>query len=107
MDVHSVLRGITEASQPQLPPSGPSGQPIEISQLAEASDLPRIRFHDLRHAHATHLLANGIHPKVAQERLGHSSVGIALDLYSHVLPGMQDDAAAKIDAAIRAAIDRT
>jgi integrase len=44
---------------------------------------------------------------MAQERLGHSSVRIALDLYSHVLPGMQDDAAAKIDAAIRAAIDRT
>jgi integrase len=46
-------------------------------------------------------------PKVAQERLGHSSVGITLDLYSHVLPGMQDDAAAKIDAPVRAAIDRT
>jgi len=61
----------------------------------------------LRHPHATHLLANGIHPKVAQERLGHSSVGITLDLYGHVRPGMQDDAAAKIDAAIRAAIDRT
>jgi len=61
----------------------------------------------LRHTHATHLPANGIHPKAAQERLGHSSVGITLDLYGHVLPGMQDDAAAKIDAAIRAAIDRT
>jgi integrase len=42
---------------------------------------------------------------VAQERLGHSSVGITLDLYSHVLPGMPEDAAAKVDAAIRAAID--
>jgi integrase len=73
----------------------------------ESHDLPRIRFHDLRHTHATHLPANGIHPKVAQERLGHSSVGITLDLYGHVFPGMQDDAAAKIDAAIRAAIDRT
>jgi integrase len=73
----------------------------------ESHDLRRIRFRDLRHTHATHVLANGIHPKVAQERLGHSSVGITLDLYGHVLPGMQDDAAAKIDAAIRAAIDRT
>jgi integrase len=72
----------------------------------ENHDLPRIRFQDLRPTQ-THLLANGIHPKVAQERLGHSSVGITLDLYSQVLPGMQDDAAAKIDAAIRAAIDRT
>jgi integrase len=61
----------------------------------------------LRHTHATPLLANGIHPKVALELLGHSSVGITLDLYSQVLPVMQDDAAAKIDAAIRAAIDRT
>jgi integrase len=61
----------------------------------------------LRHTHATHLLANRIHPKVAHEHLGHSSVGITLDLYSQVLPGMQDDGAAKIDAAIRAAIDRT
>ena len=73
----------------------------------KASDLPRIRFHDLRHTHATHLLASGVHPKVAQERLGHSSIGITLDLYSHVLPGMQEDAAAKVDAAIRAAIDRS
>jgi integrase len=74
--------------------------------LAKAADVPRIRFHDLRHTHATHLLSNGIHPKVAQERLGHSTVGITLDLYSHVLPGMQEDAAAKVDATIRAAIDR-
>jgi integrase len=65
--------------------------------------LPRIRFHDLRHAHATHMLASGIHPKVASERLGHSKVGITLDLYSHVMPGMQEDAAAKMDAALKAA----
>jgi len=48
--------------------------------------LPLIRLHDLRHSHATHLLAAGFHPKIAQERLGHSSVGITLDKYSHVLP---------------------
>jgi integrase len=74
--------------------------------LAQAKGLPRVRFHDLRHSHATHLLLNGVHPKIAQERLGHSSVGITLDLYSHVLPGMQEDAAAKVDAALRAAIDK-
>lgn len=74
--------------------------------LALSTALPRIRFHDLRHSHATQLLASGIHPKIAQERLGHSSVGITLDLYSHVLPGMQEDAAAKVDAVVRAAIDR-
>jgi integrase len=59
-----------------------------------------LRFHDLRHAHATHLLASNIHPKVVSERLGLSKVGITLDLYSHVLPGMQEDAVAKIDAAL-------
>jgi integrase len=52
--------------------------------------------------HATHLLSSGIHPKIASERLGHSKVGITLDLYSHVMPGMQEDAVAKVDAALRA-----
>ena len=68
--------------------------------------LPLIRLHDLRHSHATHLLAAGVHPKIAQERLGHSSVGITLDTYSHVLPGMQDDAVTKVDAAIQAALNK-
>jgi integrase len=68
--------------------------------------LPRIRFHDLRHAHATHLLSSGVHPKVASERLGHSKVGITLDLYSHVLPNMQADAAAIVDGALRAVLNR-
>ena len=71
--------------------------------LALSKVIPKLRYHDLRHTHATHLLANGVHPKIAQERLGHSTIGIMLDLYSHVLPGMQADAAAKVDAAIRAA----
>ena len=47
------------------------------------------------------MLASGIHPKVASERLGHSKVGITLDLYSHVLPGMQEDAAGRVDEALR------
>ena len=68
--------------------------------------LPRLRFHDLRHAHATHLLSSGVHPKVASERLGHSKVGITLDLYSHVMPGMQEDAAARVDDAIRVAMEK-
>jgi len=66
----------------------------------------QIRLHDLRHSHATHMLASGVHPKIAQERLGHSSVGITLDLYSHVLPGMQAEAVSKVDAALRDALDR-
>jgi len=56
-------------------------------------------FHDLRHSHATQLLLAGIHPKVAQERLGHSSISVTLDLYSHVGATMQEDAAAKLDTA--------
>ena len=65
---------------------------------------PRVRFHDLRHAHATHRLSSGVHSKIASERLGHSKVGITLDLYSHVLPGMQADAAARIDEALLSAV---
>jgi integrase len=85
-------------------------QPNSITQdwgrkLANTS-LPCIRFHDLRHAHATHLLGNGVHPKVASERLGHSRIGITLDLYSHVMPGMQEDAAQRVDEALQAAINR-
>jgi integrase len=89
------------------------GQPMQPRSLTHAWDqfrtrttLPRIRFHDLRHSHATHLLAGNIHPKIASERLGHSKVGITLDLYSHVLPGMQADAAARVDLAAREAINR-
>jgi integrase len=85
-------------------------QPDTITQdwfrKLEGTSLPRIRFHDLRHAHATHMLANGIHPKVASERLGHSKIGITLDLYSHVMPGMQEDAAERVDAALQAAINK-
>ena len=79
-----------------------ASSPTNGSRLV-STGLPRIRFHDLRHAHATHMLASGVHPKVASERLGHSKVGITLDLYSHVMPGMQEDAVAKVDAAFKAA----
>jgi integrase len=89
---------------------GSTISPIYISQLwartIKKTRLARLRFHDLRHAHATHLLANGVHPKVASERLGHSKVGITLDLYSHVIPGMQEDAAAMVDRALSAARDK-
>jgi integrase len=86
-------------------------QPHSLGQewvrfLAKNTNLPRIRLHDLRHAHATHLLASGVHPKVASERLGHSKVGITLDLYSHVLPNMQTDAAALVDEALQAAVQK-
>jgi integrase len=68
-------------------------------RFVEKAGLPRIRFHDLRHSHATTLLKSGVHPKIASERLGHSRVAITLDIYSHVIENMQDSAAAAIDAA--------
>ena len=84
-------------------PLQPRSLTHEWVRVLGTTKLPRIRFHDLRHAHATHMLASGVHPKVASERLGHSNVGITMDLYSHVMPAMQDDAVAKVDAALRAA----
>ena len=57
------------------------------------SGLKFIRFHDFRHTHASLMLKQGVHPKIVQERLGHSSITVTLDLYSHVLPNMQKSAA--------------
>jgi integrase len=89
------------------------GAPIQPNSIGHAwerflaaTDLPRIRFHDLRHGHATALLAAGVHPKVASERLGHSRVALTLDTYSHVIPGMQEDAVKKIDAAFAATVTK-
>ena len=66
--------------------------------LADAGLPDTVRFYDLRHTHATLLLKAGVHPKIVSERLGHSSITLTLDTYSHVLPGMQDEAANKLDA---------
>ena len=57
----------------------------------------RITFHELRHSHATQLLEAGVHMKVTSERLGHSGIGITMDLYSHVVEGMQQDAVDRLD----------
>ena len=66
--------------------------------LAQAG-LPDVRFHDLRHSAATILLSLGVHPKVVQELLGHSQIGMTMDIYSHVLPTMQRDAMDRWDTA--------
>jgi integrase len=80
------------------------GSPVNPDSMSSAwrglvarSGLPHLRFHDLRHAHATLMLAKGVHPKVVSERLGHASIGITLDTYSHVLPSMQAEAADAVD----------
>jgi integrase len=69
--------------------------------LIETAGLPRRRFHDLRHTSATLLLTLGVHPKVVQERLGHSKINVTLDTYSHVAPTLQKEAAAKLDGLFR------
>ena len=67
-----------------------------FKRLAGAAGLPPIRLHDLRHTAATLALSAGIHPKVVSERLGHATIGITLDTYSHVGEGLQEEAAAKV-----------
>jgi integrase len=62
-------------------------------RLVKKSGLPMMRLHDLRHAHASYGLKAGINPKIMSERLGHASVVVTLDTYSHVTPGLQRDAA--------------
>jgi len=65
--------------------------------------VPRIRLYDLRHTSASLLLASGVHPKIVSERLGHASVNLTLSTYSHVLPGLQQDAADTLEAALKEA----
>jgi len=82
------------------------GRPVEATNLLrrsfhpllERAGLPHIRFHDLRHTAATLLLAQGMHPKIVAEMLGHSAIAVTLDLYSHVTPTMQRQAADAMDA---------
>lgn len=85
-------------------PEGHCVEPRNLTRQFELrlkkAGLPRVRFHDLRHTHATLLLQKEVHPKVVAERLGHSNINITLDTYSHVIPGMQREAARKIDEAL-------
>ena len=84
-------------------PWDPDSLSGDFRDLVRRSPL-KVRFHDLRHTHATQLLREGVHPKIVSERLGHSTVSLTLDTYSHVLPGMQDAAAQGVDAALRVAL---
>ncbi len=63
-------------------------------------------FHGLRHTHLTNLLLAGVHPKIASERAGHASIATTMDIYSHAVPGLQEDAAMRIDAALRTALEQ-
>lgn len=82
---------------------GPAGEPLHgdalskvFLRLSASAKLPRIRFHDLRHSHATHLLAAGVPAHVVSARLGHTNVGFTLSTYAHVLPMQQASAAAAV-----------
>lgn len=68
-----------------------------FQRLTKKAGLPPIRLHDIRHTHATMLLQQGVHPKIVQERLGHSTIQMTLDTYSHLIPSMQKDAANLLD----------
>lgn len=67
------------------------------TKLANRAGLKGIRLHDARHTHASLMLKQGIHPKIVQERLGHASIQVTLDTYSHVAPGLQQAAANRFD----------
>jgi integrase len=69
----------------------------DFARIIRNSGLPHLTFHSLRHAHATLLLTAGVHPKIVSERLGHSNIAITMDIYSHVLPGLQEQAVLALD----------
>jgi integrase len=85
----------------QFRPIHPRNLTQMMFRTIEAEKLPRIRFHDLRHTHASLLLSTGISPKVIQDRLGHARIETTLNIYSHSLPSMQKDAADKIGALLK------
>lgn len=99
------LLGI-ELSVEDLVFSQPDGKPLRPdtitrawTTLAARAGLKVIRLHDARHSHASLMLKQGIHPKIVQERLGHSTIAVTLDIYSHVSPGLQEAAAKRFDDA--------
>ena len=109
------MKGSTEGSEPacasvfaDLIFTGARGEPINeeylvkkhFKPLLREAGLPNIRLYDLRHTSATLALTVGVAPKVVSEQLGHASAAFTLDTYSHVLPHMQDEAAAKMEAAL-------
>jgi integrase len=82
----------------------PDGNPLPpntvtktFRKLADSIGLHGVCFHDQRHGHATLMLRQGVHPKIVSERLGHASINITLDTYSHVLPGLQAAAAKRFE----------
>ena len=73
-----------------------------FQKLARRAGYPHLRFHDLRHTHASLMLHRGVHPKVVQERLGHATISTTMDVYSHVMPGLQEAAALQFEELLQA-----
>jgi integrase len=73
-----------------------------FQEALQRAGLPHIRFHDLRHTCASLLLAQGVHPRVVMETLGHSQISLTMDTYSHVIPALQRDAADRMNALLTA-----
>lgn len=72
---------------------------VQFKRLIRQAELPDLRFHNLRHTNATLSQAQGVHPKIVQERLGHADIAMTLNRYSHMTPDMQRSAADSLDAA--------
>ena len=88
----------------------PDGRPLDPDEVThafartiKAAGIMGVRLHDLRHTHASLMLAQGVHPKIVSERLGHASITITLDTYSHVLPGLQEAAALAFEVGLKPA----
>ena len=75
-----------------------------FKKIVRKLGLDDVRFHDLRHTHATIMLLQGVHPKVVQERLGHSKMSTTMDIYSHVVPSMQKDAVKRFAMALEVGV---
>lgn len=84
-------------SRPDGSPPKPDTVTEAFVKIARKAGLNGVRLHDLRHTHATLMLQQGVHPKIVQERLGHATIAVTLDTYSHVLPGLQEAAALRFD----------
>lgn len=78
----------------------------EFARLVAKAGVPAVGIHALRHTHFTELLKAGIHPKVAADRAGHASVAVTMDIYSHIVPGLQEGAALQIDGALRTLLEQ-
>jgi integrase len=92
--------GLIFASESGSPLSRRHVTAHRFKPLLKRAGLPRIHFHDLRHTCATLLLSQNVNPKVVSEMLGHASIAITLDTYSHVLPDMQESAAKAMEDAL-------